>query len=283
MRIFIYDEGTAGSLRISEIKEYLSSKFGNIQVCIRAEFIEHYLSKLNEELRERAFGELAEKFASIKVRDINKPVFPQSPSVGEINYEKRRISLAQYKPSGILYDGVQYSLILFSMIDTVEITPNTVHIVLTNQLLGTYDPQDRRYHCRSSILFFPSIISTTGIVEAPARPREYYLMRQRYSLFKPVDLVTAELKEHFKGRFIDYEDERMTEVAKGLAMQAILYTLQGEGFCQDKNCRIFNAHWQEDLIYSQILAGGNYCQRHQNMIEEIRISRVPLAKPQACQ
>ena len=38
----------------------------------------------------------------------------------------------------------------------------------------TYDATDSRYHGRAVICSNPAIISTTGMIEAPARPREYY-------------------------------------------------------------------------------------------------------------
>ena len=78
-----------------------------------------------------------------------------------------------------------------------------MHIFLTNRLFATWDEHERRYHARVSLYGFPSIISTTGVVEAPARPRQYYLLKQQYEMLKK-DLL--ELKDRFKGHFIDYED-----------------------------------------------------------------------------
>nr|WP_320416723.1 DUF6775 family putative metallopeptidase [Candidatus Nitrosotenuis chungbukensis] len=39
----------------------------------------------------------------------------------------------------------------------------------------TFDSGDYRYHGRALIGANPSIISTTGIIEAPAKPRQYYM------------------------------------------------------------------------------------------------------------
>ncbi|MFC1860594.1 DUF6775 family putative metallopeptidase, partial [Chloroflexota bacterium] len=112
----------------------------------------------------------------------------------------------------------------------------------------------------------PSIISTTGLVEAPAKPREYYLLKQQYERLGK-DLT--ELKERFKGRFIDYEDERLTEVMKGYAMQAILYALTGDPFCEDKDCRLYNAHWQEELIFAQLGGEYEFCGRHTRILDSL--------------
>jgi hypothetical protein len=110
----------------------------------------------------------------------------------------------------------------------------------------------------------PSIISTTGVVEAPAKPREYYLLKQQYGMLGKDPL---ELKDRFKGRFIDYEDERLTEVMRGYAMQAVFYSLIGDPFCEDKGCRLYNAHWQEELIFAQLEGEYEFCPRHTELIE----------------
>src|SRR3990167_2056798 len=85
------------------------------------------------------------------------------------------------------------------------------HIVFTNQLIATWEEDDSRYHARSSVYGFPSIISTAGIVEAPAKPREFYLMKQQYGMMGMDDLAIAEFNMKFEGRFIEYNDPRMTE------------------------------------------------------------------------
>ncbi|MFN4133889.1 MAG: DUF6775 family putative metallopeptidase, partial [Candidatus Hadarchaeales archaeon] len=115
---------------------------------------------------------------------------------------------------------------------------------------------------------WPSLISTTGIVEAPAKPKDFYRLKQVYAASGvPVD----ELKEKFSGRFMDYDDARLTEVMKGYCMQALFYHLFGEPFCDQPTCRLYNAHWQEEVITAQL--GGNLCERHSKMLEDFRKGR----------
>ncbi len=142
-----------------------------------------------------------------------------------------------------------------------------VHIFFTNRLFATWDGGNKRYHLRTSVYGVPSIISTTGLVEAPAKPREYYLLKQQYERLGK-DLT--ELKGRFEGSFIDYEDKRMTEVAKGHAMQAVFYVLTGDPFCEDKGCRLYNAHWQEELIFAQLGGEDEFCERHTKILESLR-------------
>lgn len=142
------------------------------------------------------------------------------------------------------------------------------HIILTKKLFATLD-DDRRPHIRASIYGFPSVISTAGIVEGPAKPKEYYLYKQKYTPLGIWDIEEAKIKRKFKGRFIDYGDKRMNEVLKGYIAQALFFYITGEPFCENKKCRLFNAHWQEDLIYSQIKL-GKFCPKHKKLLKQIK-------------
>ena len=137
-----------------------------------------------------------------------------------------------------------------------------MHVVFTNRLIGTWDQSDRRYHARVSVYGWPSIISTTGIVEGPAKPREYY-----FGLMAGLD--EKDLREELAGRFVDYGDPHLTELLKGYTMQAVLYHLIGEPFCDDPDCRLFNAHWQEQMIRAQLTTAREYCPKHRKLLERL--------------
>lgn len=145
---------------------------------------------------------------------------------------------------------------------------NACHIILTNKLFATLDI-DNRPHIRVSIYGYPSVISTSGIVEGPAKPKEYYLYKQKYSQLGIWETEEAKVKQKFRGRFIDYQDKRMPEVLKGYIAQALFFYITQNPFCEKKNCRLYNAHWQEGLIYSQIKS-GKFCFRHQKILEKIK-------------
>ena len=80
------------------------------------------------------------------------------------------------------------------------------------------------------------------------------------------------MKSKFRERFIAHDDERMTEIVKGYVMQAFFYNLAFEPFCVDKSCRLYNAHWQEDMIHAQ-LKGSDFCERHGGILERIRAGK----------
>ena len=74
------------------------------------------------------------------------------------------------------------------------------------------------------------------------------------------------LKDRFKGRFVDYDDERLTEVVKGYVIQAVFYTLTGNPFCEDRGCRLYNAYWQDELVFAQLESEYEFCPRHSELL-----------------
>jgi len=257
-KILLYDEGMAQALNIEGIAEYLRKKLGKVEVEVRGNPFALY--PLQDKI-----SDYARRIASIKIQDATRRMsLGPEPLYGEIEYEKRRI-LGKTRAFGVLYDGLELQRLFFELIPEEERSLEFVHIFFTNRLFATWEESDKRYHARTSVYGIPSVISTTGLVEAPARPREYYLLKQQYEMLGK-DLL--ELKDRFKGIFIDYEDERLTEVVNGYAMQAVFYSLVGDPFCQDKGCRLYNAHWQEELVLAQLGSEYEFCPRHAKLLED---------------
>lgn len=156
----------------------------------------------------------------------------------------------------LLYDGFMLQRIFEQMISADEM--DRVHLVITDLLPCTFSEEDWRYHGRALVCGTPSIISTTGIIEAPARPREFYLTQ----LGAISDL--KQIKKKFAGRFLDYGDSRMTSVVSIYALQALFFFVSdGEPFCSDSRCLLYNAHWQEELVC--LLEKGSLCASHKKM------------------
>jgi hypothetical protein len=260
MEIVLYDEGAAQELNIEEIAQYLAQKIGKVKIEVRGNpFVFNF--------SQDKISDYARKIAGIKIQDVSQKILSgQEPLYGELQYEKRRI-LGKTRSFGILYDGFQLQRVFSELIPRGESSIGFIHIFFTNRLLATWDESNKRYHARTSVYGFPSIISTTGLVEAPAKPREYYLLKQQYERLGK-DLT--ELKDRFRESVIDYEDKRMTEVMKGYVMQAVFYSLIGDPFCEDKGCRLYNAHWQEELIFAQLESGYEFCERHTKILESLR-------------
>lgn len=256
-KVLLYDEGVPETLGMREIAGYLTEKLGNIPIEIRGNPFASYPDKSRD---------FARKLASIKIEDVNADIPPAAePLYGEIQYEERRIT-GKTKAFGVLYDGVQLQNVFWEIVPRDERVLGFLHLFFTNRLFATWDENDKRYHARTSVYGFPSVISTTGLVEAPAKPREFYVLKQQYDMLGK-DLLA--LKERFKGSFVDYDDERLTEIMKGYAMQAVFYPLTGDPFCQDKGCRLYNAHWQEELIFAHLGSEYEFCREHRRILDNL--------------
>ena len=240
MKVFIYEDDPSTSLDIENISTFLKS-FG-FEVVLRGDFFEfinfersHIDSFLN----------------SIKINDFESPLDDNRLPNKNDNIQNKK---EQYSFKGTLYDGFWLQRKLYSLICHREknvTKQNSIHIIFTRKLFGTYGV--KRYHARVLLTGVPSIISTSGIVEAPARPREYYFAK---ASFLQSSRSISELDELFKGRFIDYDDPRISNIACSYTLQAIKSFLNGEPFCSDTKCSLYNSHWQKELIelqYSRVL------------------------------
>ena len=123
---------------------------------------------------------------------------------------------------------------------------NCLNIVITEKLFGTFGT--RRYHARVLLTGEPCILSTSGIVEAPARPREYYFAKARF-MAEGRDI--SELDELFNGRFVEYDSPKITEITCSYILQLVKYSYTGEPFCPDEGCCLHNSHWQEQVLELQ--------------------------------
>jgi hypothetical protein len=135
-----------------------------------------------------------------------------------------------------------------------------ISIVLTSVLPCTWERNEGRYHPRPLLCGYPSLLSTTGAVEGPAKPRGYHVARM-------MGLSEDEARRKYSGHFLVHDDPRLLEVAKGLAAQAVFYSLTGEPFCERETCRLFNAQWQEQLVKAQV-EYGKICGSHFSRIRK---------------
>jgi len=245
-KIIIYNEPTVPEIQIEKIKQFITDTF-QIKVEIKDNFF--------KSLEDKMF----EKIASTQIFDLKKQFKKHIPTQEEIQIEKENQDTSG-RDIITLYDGFELQNIIA---DNISITDNALHIIFTNKLTATFDNDDFRYHARSLISSNPTIISTTGIIEAPAKPKQYYLdLMTNFSEGK-----VEEIKEKYKGEFLEYHDSRLSDITEGYVLQAIMYYTTGDAFCENKECRLFNAHWQKDLFYSQ-LENKKLCGKHQEKLKE---------------
>jgi hypothetical protein len=168
--------------------------------------------------------------------------------------------------AALLYDGFVLQTLFRSAISDAELGSEHVHIIMTDRLTCTFDEDDWRYHARPVICGIPSIVSSAGIVEGPARPKEYYFMA------RPGFAGSDSAMKEFQGRFIDYGDPRASSAALEYCLQAIFFFIaDGVPFCENRKCRLFNAHWQEDLV--AVINNPTFCESHMQLLNKFNAAR----------
>lgn len=237
--IHIYHTASAPTLDAKVVAEEIDKIFPSCKIDIRPPF--KYEQKMIEHAR---------------IADIKQP-FEKQP-----NQEQDSKMMMMTIP---LYDGFVMQNKLAEMIPSAEISLAHIHITFTSLLTCTFSEDDWRYHGRAVICGTPSIVSTTGIVEALAKPREFYLAQ----MLGGMAADNGSLKKKFAGRFIDYDDEDKINAASiNYALQAIFFFItSGEPFCNNKDCRLLNAHWQEDLIHT--IEKRTLCSHHRNLANKL--------------
>jgi hypothetical protein len=250
-KIILYDEPTVPEIQLKKLEKFLDKTF-TIEIEIRKNFFQN------------SSNNIFKKIAGTRIFDLKKPFEKHTPTEIEILIEKENKDMSE-KEVMTLYDGFEFQKIINEFIPINENRIDVLHIIFTNKLTCTFDETDFRYHARALIGSNPTIISTTGMIEAPAKPKKYYLeLMTNFSQEKIEDI-----KKKYKGQFLEYHDSQISEIAEGYLLQAIIYYETGEVFCEHKDCRLFNAHWQEDLFLSQ-LENKKLCKKHLKILKELR-------------
>ena len=268
----------ADTLDLNFIVRRLQKYFTGVKIDIRPNFL------INID------NVLAEQLVSIIISDVKKP-FNEQPRIKvqggldqnvdcEKNFPRYLIpngisgsnsSIKKQYKELILYDGFRMQRLFETMINEDESNTDHVHIVFEDRLVCTFSDEDWRYHARTILGGSPSIISTTGIIEAPAKPREWYIKQLQVAandIGGDGDENNSNSSSSEKEKYLDYGDYRINFAAVGYALQALFFFItEGNPFCNDINCRLYNAHWQGELIYSQIQS-KRLCNEHAKMLHK---------------
>jgi hypothetical protein len=49
--------------------------------------------------------------------------------------------------------------------------------------------------------------------------------------------------------------------------EKVHYYLLGRPFCEKEHCRLFNAHWEEQMMHAQV-ESGRFCEHHSRLPKE---------------
>jgi hypothetical protein len=251
-KIFLYDEPAVPEINLDSLSEFLEKTF-KIKTVKRKNIFHNATQRTAQEL------------ATCRIFEFRRPFVPHTPTIEEIEFEMESFQDSSKIQNIVMYDGFEFQKTVSTLMPPEENDLQCFHIVFTNKLTCTFDFSDYRYHGRALIGSNPSIISTTGIIEAPAKPRQYYLdLMVNYGQGLNIDSI----KQKYQGAYLEYHDSRLGKIVEGYCLQALFYHITGEPFCELLECRLNNAHWQRDLLYSQ-LEFGKLCEKHTQILERL--------------
>ena len=254
-RIYLYDDPDSQGLDIDYLAGYLASELPAVEVGVRTDFLTHHLGRFSDEEREVLIPELSRQLDGAKTE---APESSDSPPVKEPVSEPDMAELFLGRP-------LQAALRL--LVPEEEAALWHLHIVFVSDLAAELDVQGG-LRIGVGALGAPTIISTSGLIEAPRRPREYYFKRTQYVMVGAEEHL-ATLADEFADRTAGYGDPRLNELLKGYLLMAVVYRATGDGPCSEPTCPLHAAETQSQLLEAQVGLESRICNRHRQVLDSI--------------
>ena len=254
--IYLYDEPDAAGLDIEDIGGYLASQLPVVELVPRSDFFTHQFARFTEEQRSQLEPELMRQLAAAQVTATSRT------QEGEGNGREEETD----SELGLVFEAPAYQTILRLLVDPEESAAEHLHIAFTANGIGSWR-EEEGFRLHIICMGAPSIISTTCLVEALPRPKEYQFKRAQLAMLGLGEGALEDLTEEFAHRTFGYGDPRINEVCKGYALMAVFYRAFGEAFCDDPTCRLRAAKSQEELIEAQCGENTGLCERHEGMLK----------------
>jgi len=262
-KIVIYDEPAVSEINMSKLVNFLNQTIP-VEIIVKNNFFKEFSAQQIQKVSESRIFEIKKPFRRYEPNqedlELERGFCNNSKTMEQTKKPEDATSISEV----VMYDGFEIQKIIRE--NLLDFDNQILHVILTNRFTCTFDESDARYHGRAVICSNPAIISTTGMVEAPAKSRQFYMEAMANKAQK---LGIQSIKEKHRGEFLEYHDERLSKVIEGYFLQVIFYILTGESFCDYLDCRLNNAHWQRDLLYSQI-ESGKLCDKHQEILDSQR-------------
>jgi len=262
-KIILYDEPSISEINISNLVKFLKETLP-VEVVVKDNFFKEFTSQQIQKVSETRIFEIQNTFRRHNPSQTDLELEEQFCKNSKVMEQTKKPEEADSISEVVMYDGFEIQKIIRESLQDFE--NKTLHIILTNRFTCTYDESDARYHGRAVICANPAIISITGIIEAPAKSSEFYIEAMAN---RAQGLDITSVKEKHEGEFLEYHDKRLSKIIEGYLLQVIFYVLAGESFCDYMDCRLNNAHWQRDLLYSQIEI-RKLCDKHQKILDSQR-------------
>jgi len=262
-KIVIYDEPAVSEINIPNLVNFLKQTIP-VEVIVKDNFFKEFSTQQIQKISESRIFEIQNTFRRHNPSQTDLELEEQFCKNSKVMEQTKKPEEADSISEVVMYDGFEIQKIIRESLQDFE--NKTLHIILTNRFTCTYDESDARYHGRAVICANPAIISITGIIEAPAKSSEFYIEAMAN---RAQGLDITSVKEKHEGEFLEYHDKRLSKIIEGYLLQVIFYVLVEESFCDYMDCRLNNAHWQRDLLYSQIEI-RKLCDKHQKILDSQR-------------
>ncbi len=254
-KILVYDAPDAMGLDVRVVARHLGDLLPQAEVETRTDFFTWHLGQFDPEQVEVLTDEVA---ARLEEREVHNLVAPaRRDELEPVTPESRDL--------GVVYVADQLQDVMRVLLKHEERGPSFLHLAYITQCLGHWEAGE--VYLRLQIIQHgePTIISTTGFVEAPALPREY-AFRRAHLLSFGMEEAAEELDERFAGAALVHGDARIDRVAAGYALQAVFRQMFGEVACDTPTCPLHPAATHDELARAHLDEDSRLCDRHARML-----------------
>ncbi len=261
--IYLYDDPDSQGLDIDYLAGYLAAELPRVEVGVRTDFITHHLARFSEQQRDTLAAILGKQLEGARA---GAPAGAEAAPITESAEESHLQGM-------YVAESLQAAMRL--LIPEEEAEMAQLHVIFTAELIGELEAESGPAFgtiggSRAGVaaLGSPTVISTSGLVEAPKRPREYYFKRTQYLMLGAGDYL-EELAEQFADRTVGYGDPRLNELLKGYLLMAVVYRATGAGPCSEPTCPLYAAGSQKELLEAQAGPESRICQHHREILDAL--------------
>lgn len=252
--IYIYDDPDAQALDIDYLGHWLAHILPDVQIGVRSDFITFHLARFIESERDALAEALCEQLERAEVDNLVRPADrdklpPLPPAERDLD---------------VVYESSALQAILKLLIPDEERAGDRLHIMFTANYLGVWREDEAYLRLQAAVLGLPSVISTSGLVEALELPKQYHFLRQQVAILG----VEEDVEDIFADQTVGYGDPRINEVCKGYIMQALYYQMTGETGCSDPECRLHIVPSHVETLKTQVTGKPGLCERHRDLLVE---------------
>ena len=250
----IYDDPDSEGLDTNYLAGFLASQLPGLQKVARSDFVTHHLARFGPSERDILEAELSKQLAGASVAELLSDTDELLPPLSGVDLE-----------TAYLARPLQAAMRL--LIPEAASDMGHQHIIICSDLLADYDPQNGLFGGVAA-LGNPSIVSTSGLIEVPSRPREYNFRRAQYVMLGAEEYL-EDLAHQFADQTAGYGDPRINELLKGYLLMAVVYRATGDGPCAEPTCPLHAARTQAELLQAQTGLESRLCAHHTALLEAI--------------